>query len=394
MNLIVFDLNSTRYFLMLLNRIKKITGVLKIRILTPDFETKTFDQNHIYMGGICLETNLTKCICTNYVAGVIDAQFVTYKELSLQLGLREITQETLEKLDWSNSHKLNIFNMSKQWDYINFSLDSNDRLKVDLISFPKINKIAGVFSLEKKYSIYGSTNCQIPINKTIKTNLIHDELAPQIFYCGGQTDTYSGTVVYTVCEIEGAFVLEILGYTSNDYDGETRIVPIQYCENLDTILSTQTVGYTPTLLDLTEIPIVKATVYPQFTKNFSTNIKKDDIVISANGKNILEMEIFDTYFNQKISLDEYLTYLSQFQPMCSLILIRKGKIIEVFVNIQIFKFELVNPIYMDIHNLYVRGDEIKFSTDICDAMLQYDIFDKQIIKYMNDITYSIEKISV
>ena len=49
---------------------------------------------------------------------------------------------------------------------------------------------------------------------------------------------------------------------------------------------------------------------------------------------------------------------------------------------------------MEINDLYVSGDDIKFSTDICDAMLHFDVFDKQIVKYMNDITYSIEKISV
>jgi len=200
--------------------------------------------------------------------------------------------------------------------------------------------------------------------------------------------------VYTICEKEGNFILEILGFTSNDFYGNSRIVPIKYCENIDCILSTCTTPYTPSLNYLTEIPIVKATIYPQFTKNFSTYIKKDDIVIGVNGKNILEMQVYDSDFNQKLSLDEYFTYLLLTQSNCFLVLIRKGKILEILIDIQTFKFELPNPIYMDINDLYLKGNEIKFSTDICDAMLQFDIFDKKIVKYMNDITYSIEKISI
>jgi hypothetical protein len=336
---------------MLINRIKRITGLLKVRLLIPNFEDNTFTEENIYLGGVCLEIEGKKSIYTHYVPGVIDAYFVTYKEFGVHLGLSKITQEILEDFNWKNSHKLNLLNVSKQWDYMNFSLDSLDICKIDLISFPKINKIAGIFSSEKKYSIYGSVNHSIEIYGTIKTNLIHDGLAKQIFYSGDQNKSYSGTLVYTICEKEGTFNLEILGFTSNDYYGNIRIVPIQYCENKDCILSTNTIKYTPSLNDLTQIPIVKATIYPQFTKNFSTCIKKDDIVISANGKNILEMELYDSEFNQKISLDEYLTYLSHTQSNCFLVLIRKGKILEILIDIQIFNYVLPNPIYMDINDL-------------------------------------------
>jgi len=379
---------------MSINRIKKITGVLKVRILIPDFENNTFIKENIYLGGVCLDIQGNKSIYTHYVPGVIDANFVTYKEFAVKSKFSKITQDVLENFNWKSSHKLNISKVSKQWDYISFKLDNLHICKVDLISFPKINKIAGIFSLEKKYSIYGSVNHSIDIHGTIKTNLIHDSLANQIFYSGDQNKSYSGALVYTICEKEGNFILEILGFTSNDFYGNSRIVPIKYCENIDCILSTCTTPYTPSLNYLTEIPIVKATIYPQFTKNFSTYIKKDDIVIGVNGKNILEMQVYDSDFNQKLSLDEYFTYLLLTQSNCFLVLIRKGKILEILIDIQTFKFELPNPIYMDINDLYLKGNEIKFSTDICDAMLQFDIFDKKIVKYMNDITYSIEKISI
>jgi hypothetical protein len=402
---------------MLINKIKKITGVLKVRILIPDFEKKTFEEDNIYLGGICLDIQGNKSIYTHYIPGVLDANFITYKEFAVQSKSSKITQDILEHFNWESSHKLNISNVSKQWDYISFKLDDLDICKVDLISFSKINKIAGIFSLEKKYSIYGSVNHYIDIHETIKTNLIHDSLAKQIFYSSDQNKSYSGALVYTICEKDGIFFLEILGFTSNDFYGNSRIVPIRYCENIDCFLSTATIPYTPSLNNLTEIPIVKSTIYPQFTKNFSTYIKKDDIVISVNQMNILEMQIYSFDFNQKLSLDEYFTYLLLTRSKCFLVLIRKGKIIEILIDIQIFRLELPNPIYMDINNLYVNkkscldiqdgtekqckgylnlfeDNEIKFSTDICDAMLEFNIFNKQIVKYMNDITYSIEKISI
>jgi hypothetical protein len=133
--------------------------------------------------------------------------------------------------------------------------------------------------------------CSINTDNIFLTSLWPNaQIANQIFYSGDQNQSYSGALVYTICEKEGNFILEILGFTSNDFYGNSRIVPIKYCENIDCILSTNTIKYTPSLNYLTEIPIVKATIYPQFTKNFSTYIKKDDIVISVNGKNILEMK--------------------------------------------------------------------------------------------------------
>jgi len=183
---------------MSINRIKKITGVLKVRILIPDFENNTFIKENIYLGGVCLDIQGNKSIYTHYVPGVIDAHFVTYKEFAVKSKFSKITQDVLENFNWKSSHKLNISKVSKQWDYISFKLDNLHICKVDLISFPKINKIAGIFSLEKKYSIYGSVNHSIDIHGTIKTNLIHDSLANQIFYSGDQNKSYSGALVYTI----------------------------------------------------------------------------------------------------------------------------------------------------------------------------------------------------
>ncbi len=372
---------------MLQTRIKRISGIIRVRILTPNFETKTFVDQYVYSGGVCLEIADQKYVSTNYIPGIISGEFYTYKEINSDT----ITDSILEKINWSNAHKLVICSVSKQWDYVKFGFIDLNLLKQDLISFPKINKIAGDFSPSKSYSLFGSCIHRIDINSIIKTNLIHDLYVPQIFYTGSQTESFSGSLIYTVCENSGSYYLEVLGFTSNDYDGQSRIVPIEYLEYNDLTIGCDIIPYTPTFTDLTEIPIVKSTQYPQFTKNYSA-IKKDDILIIINGLNIINMEVYNLKYNFKQTITEYLTYLFQKHNICKLVIIRKGKIIELEISIDTFIINMVNPIYLDINDLYVRRNEIKFSSDICDSMLQYDIYDKNVVNYLNDPTYKIEKI--
>ncbi len=374
---------------MLLSRVKRICGIIRIRLLVPDFETNLFTDQYVYCGGICLEVGGNKFVFTNYIPGIISAEFYTYKEINL--WDKPITDIVLEEINWSNAHKLTTTVMSKQWDYIRFIFNDLDSVKPDLISFPKINKIAGDFSPIKSYSLFGSSNHKINIKGIAKTNLIHDFFPSQIFYIGSQTESYSGSLIYTICENSGSYYLEVLGITSNDYDGNSRIVPLEYFEYTDLIMCSETSQYTPTLQDLTEIPIVKITQYPQFTKNFST-IKRDDIVILVNGLNIINMEVFDVKHNTRQTLDEYLIYLFQKQICCQLTLIRKGKIIDIQIDKNTFAYIMPNPIYLNIDDLYTSGNKIKFSSDICDSMLQYDVYNKEIVKYLNDPTYKIEKI--
>ncbi len=375
---------------MLLARVKRISGIVRLRLLVPEFETNSFSDQYVYSGGVCLEIQGEKNVCTNYIPGIISGEFYTYKEIN---SPNEIINETLlEKINWSNAHKLSVSSMSKQWDYVKFNLLDLSLLKQDLISFPKINKIAGEFSPSKSYSLFGSYNNRFIINETIKTNLVHDSFASQIYYLGEQTESYSGSLIYTICETSGSYYLEVLGFTSNDYDSKSRIVPLEYLEYKDLIINSDTFEYSPTLNDLMQIPIVKVTQYPKFIKNFS-NIKKDDIVIIVNGLNIINMEIYNLKYHFKQTLDEYLTYLFQKQNECLLVIVRKGKIIEVKIDIQTFIFNMINPIYMDINDLYSVENKIKFSTDICDSMLQYDVYNKEVVKYLNDPTYKVEKIA-
>jgi len=380
---------------MLLSRVKRLCGIIRIRLLVPDFERNSFSDQYVYSGGVCLEQIDGKCVFTNYIPGIISAEFYTYKEINIQNEVIDdnIDDIMLEKIDWSSAHKLTTVSMSKQWDYVKFRFFDLGSVKQDLISFTKINKIAGGFSPSKSYSLFGSCNHRINIKDSVKTNLIHDSFVPQIFYIGDQTESYSGSLIYTISESSGNYYLEVLGITSNDYDGNSRIVPIEYFEYNDLTICCEIAQYNPTLTDLMKIPIVKATQYSQFTKNFS-GIKKDDVAIIINGLNIINMEVFNTKYNLRQTLDEYLTYLFQKQHKCLITLIRKGKIIDIQIDKNTFVFNIVNPIYLNINDLYGSGNYIKFSSDICDSMLQYNMYNKQIVKYLNDPTYKIEKISI
>jgi hypothetical protein len=181
---------------MLLSRVKRITGIIRIRLLIPDFETNSFSDQYVYSGGICLEVTDGKYIFTNYIPGIISAEFYTYKEINTTNEV--ITDIMLEKINWSNGHKLIVNLMSKQWDYVRFGFFDFGSVKQDLISFPKINKIAGDFSPSKSYSLFGSCNHRINIQSSVKTNLIHDSFVPQIFYIGDQAESYSGSLIYTI----------------------------------------------------------------------------------------------------------------------------------------------------------------------------------------------------
>jgi len=377
---------------MLLSRVKRICGVIRIRLLVPDFEINSFYDQYVYSGGICLEVSGVKYVFTNYIPGIISAEFYTYKEINSFFSKETITYNMLEKINWLNAHKLTTTTMSKQWDYVKFTFIDLDSVKQDLISFPKINKIVGDFCPTKSYSLFGSSNHTINIKGSVKTNLIHDFFPSQIFYIGNQSESYSGSLVYTIHENFGNYYLEVLGITSNDYDGNSRIVPLEYFEYTDLTILPEISQYTPTLSDLMEIPIVKSTQYPQFTKNFST-IKKDDIAIIVNGLNIINMEVFDVKHKSRQTLDEYLTYLFQKQNCCQITLIRKGKIMDVQVDKKTFEFITPNPIHLDINDLYESGNKIKFSSDICDLMLQFDIYNKEIVKYLNDPTHKIDSIA-
>ena len=389
---------------MLLNKLKKMTGIIRVQILKPNFESKQFVPEYIFTGCICLNMstqNEENYIFTNYIPGVIDANFITYKEKEIKFNKKDI--------NWDDTIKVKLKKMSKQWDFLCFEFSNLS----DFISFPKINKIIDktcVFSGStiscideisiSQYNIYGLSNESNIINTNIniiqseKINLIHDQLPNQIYYLCDVNDSYSGSVIYRINENMGNYKLEILGITSNDYYDYNRIVPLTHFSYDDILIKMSYDPYTFSMKDIFNIPIIKNTLYPIITSNYSNLLKKNDIIVKINHLHISNMNIYNHKLHSYQSIDEYLTYFYQTNSKCRLKLIRNKQIIEVEIDINILKLKTHNDIYIDINNLYVKNNNIKFSTDILDYILENEIYNKDIIKYMDDFTYKITEIEI
>jgi len=389
---------------MLLNKLKKMTGIIRVQILKPNFESKQFVPEYIFTGCICLNMstqNEENYIFTNYIPGVIDANFITYKEKEIKFNKKDI--------NWDDTIKVKLKRMSKQWDFLCFEISNLS----DFISFPKINKIIDkscVFSSSSnsckdeisipQYNIYGLSeksniiNTNINIIQSEKMNLIHDQLPNQIYYLCDLNDSYSGSIIYKINENMGNYKLEILGITSNDYYDYNRIVPLTHFSYDDILIKMSYDPYTFSIKDIFNIPIIKNTLYPIITSNYSTLLKKNDIIVKINHLHISDMNIYNHKLHTYQSIDEYLTYFSQTNSKCRLKLIRNKQIIDIIIDINILKLKTHNDIYIDINDLYVKNNNIKFSTDISDYILENEIYNKDIIKYMDDFTYKITEIEL
>jgi len=391
---------------MLLNKLKKMTGIIRIQILKPNFKLKEqFSPEYIFTGCICLNMSIhneENYIFTNYIPGVIDANFITYKENEIKFNKKDI--------NWDDTIKLRLKKMSKQWDFLCFEISNLS----DFISFPKINKIIDktcIFSDNStnsckdeisipQYNIYGLSqesniiNTNINIIQSEKMNLIHDQLSNQIYYLCDVNDSYSGSVIYRINENMGSYKLEILGITSNDYYDYNRIVPLTHFSYSDTLIKISYDPYTFPMKDIFNIPIIKNTLYPIITNNYSNLLKKNDVIIKINHLHISDMNIYNHKLHTYQSIDEYLTYFCQTNSKCRLKLIRNKQIIDIIIDINILKLKIHNNIYIDINDLYVKTNNIKFSTDISDYILENEIYNKDIIKYMDDFTYKITEIEL
>jgi hypothetical protein len=378
---------------MIANKLKKISGTIRIRISKPNFDSKLFTTEYVYAGCICANTN---CVYTHYIPGVIDANFITYKEMNTKFANKEI--------NWEETNKLELKKMSKQWDFLCFEYEGSS----NFISFPKINKISTKASFsdllfctnnktndESEYNIFGlneslnQINSKIKISKIEKINLIHDELPAQNYYLCEKNSVYSGSIIYTIRENLGNYKLEILGITSNDYGDYGRIIPLEYLEYSDSIIKIQYNPFKFELDDIINIPIIKKTNYPILTLNYSNLVKEQDVIVQINSLQIFDMNIYNSKLNIYQTIDEYLTYESQTNSTCKITIIRKKKIIELDIYIGKFKLELQNEIYLNIHEPYLTENNMKFSTDLCDYILENELYNQDVIKYLNNFNYKI-----
>jgi hypothetical protein len=373
---------------MIANKLKKISGIIRLKIIKPDFNVGIFKEDIVYMGCLCLNTKFGDCIFTNYIPGIINADFFTCKEISKFQN---------NEISWEDSNKLKIHTISKQWDYVSFKMINP--YTSNFISFPKINKIliSSNPSLNTDYKIYGSINTNINIIKKEKINMIHDKLPAQVYYLCDKNNSYSGSLIYRVNENLGNFNLEILGLTSNDYSDYGRIIPLDNLEYTDSFIKLSFENYNFSNKDIFEIPIVRKTTYPILTSNYLNLLKKNDIIIKINDLHITNMSIINYKLDIYQTIDEYFTYINQNNPICKLLVVRytsKINIFEVNININIFKIKQLNDIYLDIHDLYVLRNIFKFSSDVSDYMLENEIYNDDIVKYLNDFNYKISEIRI
>lgn len=373
---------------MIANKLKKISGIIRLKIIKPDFNVGIFKEDIVYMGCLCLNTKFGDCIFTNYIPGIINADFFTCKEIS-KFQNNEIT--------WEDSNKLKIHRISKQWDYVSFKMINT--YTSNFISFSKINKImiSSNPSLNTDYKIYGSINTNINIIKKEKINMIHDKLPAQVYYLCDKNNSYSGSLIYRVNENLGNFNLEILGLTSNDYSDYGRIIPLDNLEYTDSFIKLSFENYNFSNKDIFEIPIIRKTTYPILTSNYLNLLKKNDIIIKINDLHITNMNIINYKLDIYQTIDEYFTYINQNNPICKLLIVRytsKINIFEVNININIFKIKQLNDIYLDIDDLYILGNNFKFSSDISDYMLENEIYNDDIVKYLYDFNYKISQIRI
>ena len=84
---------------MIANKLKKISGTIRIRISKSDFESKLFTTEYVYTGCLCLNSANSNYVYTHYIPGVIDANFITYKEINSKFSNKEINWEETNKLE-------------------------------------------------------------------------------------------------------------------------------------------------------------------------------------------------------------------------------------------------------------------------------------------------------
>ena len=219
--------------------------------------------------------------------------------------------------------------------------------------------------------------------------MINDELPCQNYYLCEKNNSYSGSIIYKIKENMGDYKLEILGITSNDYGEYGRIIPLEYLEYNDSIIKLKYNPFIFELDDILNIPIIKKTEYPILISNYSNLLKEQDIIVQINNLQIFNMNIFNSKLSIYQSIDEYLTYESQINTICKIMIIRKKKIIEIEININIFKLTLENEIYLNIYDPYLIDNSMKFSTDLCDYILENEIYSEDILKYLYNFNYKI-----
>jgi hypothetical protein len=348
-----------------MDNIDKITGILKISIINLDFELKQYNIKDIYVGGLCINN----CIVTNYIPGIDSASFYTNNQLNNNIN------------DWDNAYKLKIESYSKMWDYVKFTIISE--INNNFINFYEINKIiSNKLILKKIFKIYGHIHQYINIIKFENINMIHDNLPKQQYILAEKMESYSGSIIYTIINKR----LCILGFTSSNYYNMTRIVPLN------------NIFYNDILIDLKLEKIVfNSKLYTQYKSNDKLFLEpflyNNDIILNINNIKIQNNYIFNKELNIIQSINEYITY--QKNDILFTILRRdeyRYNKIKIIVNINKMFVGFINNIYIDIKHLDFNN--LLFNSDLCDMLLENNIYHEDVINYLENPNYKILSILI
>ena len=357
-----------------MNKLLKFSGIIRITKKSINFELHSYDTETIFIGGFCTTINNNKIIACNYIPGIINAHFYSYRELN------ELSTDD-DSIDWDTSHKLVIHSMSKMWDYIQFIFSNVEELSSTFINFPKINKIEDIFSEETTYKSYGNSNQDINIFNFTKINMIHDLLPKQSWILSDLIESYCGSIIY---RIDDESKLKILGFTSSNYNGYTRIVPLKYLLNNDIFINLSLIDHQFTDDEIMNMdnPIINKTGYPKLLEDYD-ELKKDDIIIQINDKHIFDCHIHHNTIN------EYLTYQKKIIRFC---IIRSLVILDIAIHIDNLVKRFPNKIYFDILQVSEHFTELEFNTDIGDLLLENEIYNKDMAKYLENLNHLILEI--
>ena len=201
------------------------SGIIQITCININLETQTTDTSSIYCGCTCVNINNKKIIACNYIPGIISACFYSHRELTELFNNSDI--------DWTTAHNISIDSISKQWDYTQFVMMNEEQ--TTFINFPQINTIMDSFSVNNNYNFFGISNNKINFVVSTKINLIHDKIqTKQLWHLVESIESYCGTIIYrTYRDENNKLKFKVLGYTSSNYDVNTRIVPLEYLLNKD-----------------------------------------------------------------------------------------------------------------------------------------------------------------
>lgn len=336
--------------------IDKSHGIVQVVTIIPDINNSILEHKYTELHGTCINYKDINILVMPYVSCVTSIKFVTFHKVYNQ------------SLKWSNviTHGT-IYKKSKMWNYTFVKLE-NDKD----IYYPKY--------LLTKYidNVYIYGYGKYHITKTL-FNPVHSKLPQLVYYkCDKNIDNIKdGTLVYGK-NASGNKIFYI-GYTYNNYI--TPFVNITF-DNCNIKLNIKHAKISLSVVN--NINNIRNTYYPCLGSNFKT-FKKNDIILEINGNNIVKCKLFDYNFKISMNITTYLIYAIQHKILTRFLILRDNKIRElIFVNDEL-QIKNTNKI-----EVFSKNDYKKFSSDLCDVLVEENKYYLEIQKYLVNPYYKVK----